>query len=133
MRMRVRLYVSPDCPLCDEAHEILRSEIRDVRRINIQDDPVLQQIYGDRVPVANFGDNVRLYWPFTHDDVLTALRRVSDNRAAGGTSAAYPVGERTRRIVAAVDRAVYHFARHWMLFIAGIAASTPVFPCWVPP
>jgi uncharacterized membrane protein len=118
----VRLYVKNDCPLCDEAGRLLHAARLDVREIDVDGSPVLRQLYGPHIPVADFGDDVRLYWPFGPDDVQAALRQA-------GASRPHVAGARTRRLVAAVDRAVYHFARHWALFIAfivGLYAGLPL-------
>lgn len=113
----VRLYVKSDCHLCDTAGDLLRTAGLAVRSIDVGGDPVLHQLYGPHVPVADFGNNVRLYWPFTAADVAAARPRAAE----GGADRVAVSGDFTRRLVAAVDRAVYHFARHWVLFIGAIA------------
>ncbi len=129
MKDTVRLYVRPGCNLCEEAGVILHNESLDVRRLDIEVDPVLRQLYASHIPVADFGNNVRLYWPFTPAEVQAAARRASDGRLADYASDGRPVSARMRRLVAAIDRAVYHFARHWVLFIAfitGLYAGLPL-------
>jgi uncharacterized membrane protein len=129
MKNTVRLYLRPDCSLCEEADGILRSVSLDVRRVDIETDPVLQKLYAGHVPVADFGNNVRLYWPFTLAEVQAAAGRASDAGSADYASGSLPAGVCTRRLVAAVDRAVDHFARHWVLFIVfitGVYAGLPL-------
>ena len=125
MTQTVRLYVKRECPLCDSAAGMLRAAGLKVRPIEVDGDPVLSQLYGPHIPVADFGNDVRLYWPFTPADVQAAWERVG-----GGTGARAALShDFTRRLVMTVDRAVYHFARHWVLFIAlitGLYAGLPL-------
>lgn len=115
----VRLYVRPDCPLCAEAAERLRECSLAVYEVNVDEDPVLRRLFAAHVPVADFGGHVRLYWPFTREDVQDALQRAQDS-TRGDMPAVRPAGEWSRRFVLTVDRAVYRLARHWLGFIGGI-------------
>jgi uncharacterized membrane protein len=120
------LYVRSDCPLCDEAAHILKGAGLEVRAIDIDQERVLQKLYGRHIPVADLGDNVRLYWPFTSADVQAALRRAA---AENWPDIVALPGERTRHFVMGVDRLVGHFSRHWLLFIAfisGLYAGLPL-------
>jgi uncharacterized membrane protein len=125
----VRLYVKSDCPLCDTAGDMLRGAGMVVRPIDVDGDPVLHQLYGPHIPVADFGNDVRLYWPFTAADVGATRGRASDDGIGRSTNRTAVSGAFTRRLVTTVDRAVYHFARHWVLFIgviAGLYAGLPL-------
>lgn len=64
---RLRLYVRPDCHLCNVAADLLRaldsSLIPDF--VNIEDDIELVDRYGERVPVLQrTDDGAELGWPF---------------------------------------------------------------------
>jgi len=128
----IRLYVRQQCDLCDEADGLLRSVSLGVCQIDVDEDPVLQQLYAAHVPVADFGGNVRLYWPFTPDQVQAAVAQAAGDDIAGRSQASHPAGERTRKLVVAVDRAIDRFARHWLLFIAFIAGSYAGLPLLAP-
>ncbi|MCS7259803.1 MAG: DUF2085 domain-containing protein [Anaerolineae bacterium] len=117
----VRLYVRPDCPLCAEAAERLRECSLEVHAINVDEDPVLQRLFAAHVPVADFGSHVRLYWPFTREEVQEALRRVQEAiPEVGGRRTVHPVAGWSRRVVLALDRAIYGLARHWLGFVGGL-------------
>ena len=62
--MKVILYTRPDCPLCDEALELVEPHA-EVELVNIEDRVDLLRRYGDRVPVLGLPDSGReLGWPF---------------------------------------------------------------------
>ena len=73
----VRLYSKEDCHLCEEAKAILDSAATraplKVEVVDIKDSPAMEKMFGEHVPVADFGEGRRLYWPFETDDVLLAL------------------------------------------------------------
>ncbi len=120
----VRLYSKEDCHLCEEAKTILiMAAMRmpfEVQVVDIEDDPALEKLFGDHVPVADFGDNTRLYWPFEADDVLQALNGTLSPapRVAQAEVTTRPaVSGRTRDVVILIDKLIYQFARHWVLVI----------------
>ncbi len=55
-RIRVEIYSRPGCHLCDEAKEVIERVRRrfafDLRVINIETDPQLEQEYGEQIPVV---------------------------------------------------------------------------------
>lgn len=120
MTHSVRLYVKSECPLCDSAAEMLRAAGLKVWPVDVSGDAVLSQLYGPHIPVADFGHDVRLYWPFSPADVQAARERAVGESGARRDERATLSHDFTRRLVLAVDRAVFHFARHWVLFIAAI-------------
>ncbi len=136
----VRLYSKSECRPCQEAREVLSGVVSgvgtpvplDVRVVDVEQDPALLSLYGPHVPVADFGDSVRLYWPFTGDDVRAALERVTGVVTAAEVAASRPVSGRTRAMVLFVDRLVYHFARHWMWFIGLVVALYAGLPLLAP-
>ncbi len=115
----VRLYVRPDCPLCAEAAALLRECSLEVHTVNVDEDPVLRQLFAAHLPVADFGGHVRLYWPFTREEVQGALPRAPEV-TRGDLPAVRPSGEWSRRLVLAIDRAIYGLARHWLRFVGGL-------------
>jgi uncharacterized membrane protein len=128
MGRAVRLYIRPDCPLCETAAELLRALSLEVHEINVEEDAVLGRLFAAHVPVADFGRHVRLYWPFTREDVEEALRRAPD-APWRDRSAARPLGERSRRLVLTIDRAIYGLARHWLRSVGvalGLYAGLPL-------
>ncbi|MGC8879789.1 MAG: DUF2085 domain-containing protein [Anaerolineae bacterium] len=128
----VRLYVRPNCPLCDSAAELLRECSLAVDEVNVDEDPVLGQLFAAHVPVADFGGHVRLYWPFTREDVQDALQRASERTAddvTGSQRAVRPAAGWSRWLVLTIDRAIYGLARHWLRFVGaavGLYAGLPL-------
>ena len=64
--MRLRLFQRDDCPLCDEALAVLAAaRLPDFESVWIDDDAVLEALYGMRVPVLrDEARGVELDWPF---------------------------------------------------------------------
>jgi len=122
----VQLYSKADCHLCDEAKMLLDGLARrvpfKVEVVDVEQDPVWHSLFAEHVPVVDVGGGVRLYWPFTADDVLRALNEA--------TRTSYPPGVsgRTRDAVVFIDKAIYRFSNYWIpvlaLFIA-IYAGLP--------
>ena len=112
----IQLYSKADCHLCDEAEVLLDGLARRVpfkiEVVDVERDPVWRSLLGEHVPVVDVGGGVRLYWPFTADDVLRAMN--------GAAEAGYPpaVSGRTRATVIFVDRALYRFSAYWVLVLA---------------
>jgi uncharacterized membrane protein len=120
----VRLYSKEDCHLCDDAKMILDAVAArvpiSVQVVDIEQDPVLSKLFGEHVPVLDFGENSRLYWPFTDAQVLEVLNgTVEPGRGAvpDRTSARPAVSGRTRDMVIFIDKLIYRLAKHWVLFI----------------
>lgn len=69
MAMRLTLYQRDDCPLCDRALEVLaQARVPDFDSVWIDEDAVLEDRYGVRVPVLrNEDDGRELDWPFEID------------------------------------------------------------------
>ncbi|HEY2394348.1 MAG TPA: glutaredoxin family protein [Rudaea sp.] len=66
--MHLILYQRDDCHLCDLALDVLaRARVAEFESVFIDDDPVLDSRYGERVPVLRDVDSGReLNWPFDH-------------------------------------------------------------------
>jgi uncharacterized membrane protein len=131
----VRLYSKQDCHLCKDAKAML-DEVAigapfELQVVDIEQDPVLNKLFGEHIPVADFGEGERLYWPFVREEVLKALNGTGE---AGQRmdlpvmSSRAAVTGRTRDVVIFVDKLIYHFARHWIAVIAlfiGLYAGLP--------
>ncbi len=63
--MRLNLYGTRYCHLCDEAEAILRGMGIEAIYVDIADEDVLLEEYGTRIPVLKRLDNgAELGWPF---------------------------------------------------------------------
>lgn len=74
------LFQRDDCPLCDEALDVLaQGRAPDFETVWIDDDPVLEERYGMRVPVLrdDAGDR-ELDWPFDAAAVRAFLAASAD-------------------------------------------------------
>jgi uncharacterized membrane protein len=128
------LYSKQDCALCEEAKTILDTVAKrvplKVEVVNIQASPALEKMFGEHVPVAEFGEGTRLYWPFEADDVLLALNgAVRADQAVIPAQGTPAVSGRTRDLVVVIDKIIYHFAKHWVLvlgFFLGLYAFLPL-------
>jgi hypothetical protein len=64
--MSLTLYQRDDCPLCDEAYEMLAAAgVPDFEPVWIDGVSALEARYGMRVPVLRRQDGAELDWPFT--------------------------------------------------------------------
>lgn len=64
------LYSRPDCPLCDEAEDLLRAEGLSYRWTTIEESLALLERYRDKIPVLRREDTgAELGWPFTRADI----------------------------------------------------------------
>ena len=75
---RLIFYTKLNCPLCDEAYQILMNLALDVPLeidiIDIAHSPNLQADYKNRIPVIALpGAKTELNWPFTHNDIKVYL------------------------------------------------------------
>ena len=80
--MSLTLYQRDDCPLCDEAYELLAvTGVPDFEPVWIDGDGALEARYGTRVPVLRRNeDGAELDWPFTAASLRAFLAP-----AAGGS------------------------------------------------
>ena len=63
--MPLTLFQRDDCPLCDQAYELLAAAgVADFEPVWIDADPLLEATYGSRVPVLRCNET-ELDWPFT--------------------------------------------------------------------
>lgn len=68
------LYTRPDCPLCDEARELVEREAPGIhlQAVDVDGDLDLLRQYGDRIPVLvqeGLPDAGELDWPFDAGDL----------------------------------------------------------------
>jgi hypothetical protein len=71
--MKVILFGTGSCHLCEQAKALLHSAGVTAEHIDIAEDDVLLERYGDRIPVLLRADNgVELDWPFN----VTALEEL---------------------------------------------------------
>jgi hypothetical protein len=73
--MKLSLFQRDECPLCDEAYEVLAAAgVADFDPIWIDGDAGLEGIYGARVPVLRREDSTaELDWPFVAEAVRSFL------------------------------------------------------------
>ncbi len=127
----IRLFSKTDCHLCDEAKALLdglaRREPFKVEVVDVERDPVWRSLLAEHVPVVDVGGEIRLYWPFTADDVQRALNETAR------TSYPPAVGGRTRDAVIFIDKAIYRFSNYWVptlaffiLIYAGLPFLAPI-------
>jgi hypothetical protein len=78
--LSARLYVKPDCGLCEQAAAVLRSfdgRQLSVDQVNIENDPEIFRQFFLSIPVLELEGGARLAWPFTQADVKRLLRTSS--------------------------------------------------------
>lgn len=76
MRVRVKLYGTGFCHLCEEAEAILDQAGVTAAPIDIAEDDALLEKYGTRIPVLQRTDNdAELGWPFDAEAVTQFLLR----------------------------------------------------------
>ena len=75
--MHLILYQRDDCPLCDQALDVLaRAKTPEFESVFIDDDAALEARYGERVPVLSDGDSgIEIGWPFDVATVMSFLAR----------------------------------------------------------
>lgn len=73
----VWLYTTAGCHLCEQAYQMLQrletDENLDIVLIEIGDDEQLTEQFGTVIPVVEFNDKTRLYWPFEQTDLANRL------------------------------------------------------------
>ncbi|WP_245556836.1 glutaredoxin family protein [Gryllotalpicola ginsengisoli] len=80
MPHRVTLYSKPGCHLCDDARTAIADVIGrlgasvDVDEIDILSDPVLQERYGEEIPVVLIDGKMHTYWRVDQARLEKALK-----------------------------------------------------------
>lgn len=66
--MLIKLYTTAGCHLCEQALELLHESSQSyeisIELIEIGDNDKLVEEFGVHIPVVEFPDKQRLYWPF---------------------------------------------------------------------
>jgi len=80
MSLKFILYSRSACPLCEDMEDELRPFVEKysitVNRLYIDNETALQDLYGDKVPVLTFDDEIICHY-FLDTEIL--LRTITDN------------------------------------------------------
>lgn len=117
--LNVTLYEKPDCELCDEVRELLKSLQSKfphrLAEVDIETDPMLQKAYFDQIPVVEVGP-YRLKAPITRQALEMTLGAASDRRGqleeVGGQ--AYQDRVKKAQQVGGSDRIYVWIAKHYL-------------------
>jgi hypothetical protein len=89
--LRVEIYIKPQCPLCEEAKDVLADAARRVRfeliEINILTDPLLYDRYRYEIPVIRVGEETLFRHRVDEDALVEALLRRGGTPVAESGSA----------------------------------------------
>lgn len=92
--LHVRLYGRPDCKLCNEAAQSLNALHSTfdfwVEKINIDDDPAIQEKLQELIPVVTFNGGNRVTVPVTDEKLRRAFKkalRIEDGDHNGAVTA----------------------------------------------
>ena len=82
--MKVLLYLTEACSLCDEALDLLieTPELTGhiLETVDVATDDGLLKQYGESIPILEIADQ-QLFWPFTSSDITKLFRTVSTRSA----------------------------------------------------
>lgn len=120
--LNVTLYERPDCKLCDEVRETLKSLQSKfphrLAEVNIDMDPLLQKAYFDQIPVVEVGP-YKLKAPISRQSLEMTLGAASDRRGqlaqVGGE--AYQERVRQGQKVGGGDRMYVWIAKHYLALL----------------
>lgn len=120
--LTVTLYTRKNCGLCDEAKAelaALEGELpHRLVEVDIDSDPALQKIYGQRIPVLEIGPYT-LVAPITKEQLRMTLGAASDRRGQlekiGGAS--YKARVRRGQEITAADRISNWISKHYLLLL----------------
>jgi uncharacterized membrane protein len=120
--LTVTLYTRKNCGLCDEAKAelaALEGELpHRLVEVDIDSDPALQKIYGQRIPVLEIGPYT-LVAPITKEQLRMTLGAASDRRGQlekiGGAS--YEARVRRGQEITAADRISNWISKHYLLLL----------------
>ncbi len=74
IRMRLLLYGTEFCHLCEQAEALLQAIGVNAEYIDIADDDALIESYGTRIPVLRREDGAELGWPFDAEALERFIR-----------------------------------------------------------
>lgn len=139
MTFQVVLYTRKNCKLCEQAKEDLVSLQNDIPHelieVDIDYDPELKAIYGERVPVIQSGP-FTLEAPFDQRKLRMTLGAARDNQSQRLTyeGEAYEKKIQNRQMMSSGDKISYFMSRHYLfvlniflLMYAGLPWIAPVF------
>jgi glutaredoxin len=79
MAARVTLYSRPGCHLCDDARAVVERVCADLGEefveLSIDDDPALQERYGEEIPVTLVDGRQHDFWRVDEQRLRAALTR----------------------------------------------------------
>lgn len=77
MANSLTIYTGPNCHLCEQAKAILYPLLTEkgwnLVQVNIQDDELLKEKYGIRIPVVALPNGEEKGWPFTTAQIARML------------------------------------------------------------
>jgi len=120
--LNVTLYEKPDCRLCDEVREQLKSLQSKfphrLAEINIDSDPVLQKTYFDQIPVVEVGP-YKLKAPISQQALEMTLGAASDRRGQLENVGGQEYKERVRKGQTATgsDRFYLWISKHYLALL----------------
>lgn len=78
-KITLTLYVRKNCSLCDKAREILKRAGGGknflIREIDIEKDPLLLNMFSDKVPVIEIANKEYIFYPFDKKRVLESIKK----------------------------------------------------------
>ena len=80
-KIKITLYTSPECPLCEKAKGVISKAVRgkfEIREVDISGDEKLFEMFSDKVPVVEIAGRYRLYYPFTEEDVRACVFKAKE-------------------------------------------------------
>ncbi len=131
----VLLYIKEGCPLCDEAEALLARLQGEypftIETVDIASNGDLFQRYRDTAPVVAVGNDLTVEAPVTEERLRWALDRVPGLKTASAAElAGQPqVSGQLRDFIISLDRAIFHFVKHWLLvfnLLLGLYVGLPV-------
>ncbi|MGD8458064.1 MAG: DUF2085 domain-containing protein [Anaerolineales bacterium] len=120
MTFQVVLYTRKNCELCDQARADLVSLQKDIPHelieVDIDNDPDLKKVYGERVPVVQSGP-FTLEAPFNQPKLRMTLGAAKDNQSQRLTyeGEAYERKVYKRQRMSSGDKISYFMSKHYLL------------------
>lgn len=74
MHPLLTLYTRDGCHLCEQAEDLVVVHAPNCQIVNVDADPILQRVFGLRVPVLAFGDRVLLEGRIDECELIQAMR-----------------------------------------------------------
>ena len=135
--INVTLYSRPDCKLCDEVREDLKSLQKKfphrLAEVNIDSDPTLQKAYFDQIPIIEVGP-YKLKAPITRKSLEMTLGAASDRRGQLEQVGGEAFQERVRqgRTVSRSDGIYFWISKHYLALLNFVVFLYVGFPFLAP-